>query len=89
ALIGIITTAVVIGSVKAKRKGLNLPAFILFGIGGICIGLDMIVMSYINSRLTIGWSLFVITPCVIIGVFFLYLHYRLAKKVDIKRKIQL
>jgi hypothetical protein len=88
ALTLVIVTAVVLGSIKAKNKGLNTAAFVLFAISGICLGLDVIISSYILGRFYMFWSLFVITPGVLIGGFLLYLHYRIIRKTDLKRKIQ-
>ena len=88
ALTLVIITTVVFGSIKAKNKGLNIAAFVLFAISAICLGLDVIIMSYINQQVTIGWSLFVITPGLLVGGFLLYLHFRIIKKTDIKRKLQ-
>ncbi|MHA1188255.1 MAG: hypothetical protein ACTSSK_15550, partial [Candidatus Heimdallarchaeota archaeon] len=88
ALTLVIVTAVVVGSLKAKTKGLNVVAFVLFAVSGICLGLDMIISSYILGHFFMFWSLFVITPGVLIGGFLLYLHFRIIRKTDLKRKIQ-
>ena len=88
ALTLVIVTAVVVGSLKAKTKGLNVIAFVLFAISGICLGLDMIISSYILGHFYMFWSLFVITPGILIGGFLLYLHFRIIRKTDLKRKIQ-
>jgi hypothetical protein len=87
-LVGIITAAVVIGCVKVKHKGINIPAFTLLGIAAICLGLDLIIMSYIRGQLTVGWSLFVLVPSVSISLLLYYLHYRFIKKAKIKRRLQ-
>jgi hypothetical protein len=89
ALIVVVVISVVIASLKVKNKGLNIVAFVLFGIGLICLGLDLIITSYIQKHLAIEWSLYVLVPTVLVGGFFIYLHFRLTKKVDIKRKIQI
>ncbi|MHA1503409.1 MAG: hypothetical protein ACTSSB_16365, partial [Candidatus Heimdallarchaeota archaeon] len=66
----------------------NVVAFVMFGISGICLGLDVIISSFILGRFYMFWSLFVITPGFLVGGFLLYLHYRIIRKTDIKRKIQ-
>ncbi|MHA1367891.1 MAG: hypothetical protein ACTSP5_15995 [Candidatus Heimdallarchaeota archaeon] len=102
ALTLVIVTAVVVGSIKVKTKGLNIVAFVLFAvsgglnvvafvlfaISGICLGLDVIISSYILGYFYMFWSLFVITPGVLVGGFLLYLHFRIIRKTDLKRKIQ-
>ena len=88
ALTLVIVTGVVIGSIKSKNKGLNIAAYVLFAISIICLGLDLIIMSYIQGSVTIGWSLFVLTPGILVGGFLLYLHFRIIRRTDLKRKIQ-
>ena len=76
------SSLVVLASILVKKKGANIAAFILFGIGGLTFCLEIII-----SR-TISWSLFVLTPTVVIGLFLIYLHYRFTKDIDIKDKLK-
>lgn len=77
----IVTTvlAIIIGIIFVKNKGVNVAAFILFGIGIICLGIDFIVTSYIENKFTVNWSLYVLATTVVIGGFLLYVHFRLIK----------
>jgi hypothetical protein len=90
AVLILISSAVVILSTQAKRKGANIAAFILFGVGALNLGLDMIIMSTLRQQVSITWSLFVLVPCFIIGGFLLYLHYRFKNlNQDIKERLQM
>ncbi len=87
----IITGIVVLLSFKSKRKGANIAAFILFGVSLLCIGLDLIIINYVKEVVILipTWSIFVSLALIPIGLFLLYIHYRLSEVVDIKRKVQL
>ncbi len=93
-VIAIVTTGVVLLSFKVKNKGVNIAAFVLFGISLICAGLDIVIKITISKVLIqgtpiIGWSLYVIIPLITIGGFLLYLHYRLTRVVDMKRVLEI
>ncbi len=88
ALVLFVSVLVVIASIKVKRKGMNIAAFILFAVGLINLGLDLIIMSSILGKVTVTWSLFVLVPTFIIGGFLMYMHYRFAKDTDFKMKIK-
>ncbi|HUU79763.1 MAG TPA: hypothetical protein VMX55_15600 [candidate division Zixibacteria bacterium] len=83
---GIVSTVVAIGFIKVKNRGLNIPAFILFGVGITCLLMDLIITSY-QTAPGVKWSLYVLVPTVLAGGFLLYLHYRVIKGKDLKRKI--
>ena len=90
AVLILIASAVTIISTQAKRKGVNIAAYILFGIGALNLGLDLIIMSSLAGTITMKWSLFVLVPCFIIGGFLLYLHFRFKNlNQDIKERLQM
>ncbi|MHA1954739.1 MAG: DUF6320 domain-containing protein [Candidatus Heimdallarchaeaceae archaeon] len=90
AVLILIASAVTILSTQAKRKGVNIAAYILFGIGALNLGLDLIIMSSLAGTITMKWSLFVLVPCFIIGGFLLYLHFRFKDlNQDIKERLQM
>jgi hypothetical protein len=84
----IVTTGVVMLCIKVKRKGANIAAFILFGIGIMAVGLDLILHFALTGMMGLTWSLYVIIPILFIGIFLLYIHYRLVKAVDLKKWFQ-
>ncbi len=88
ALVLFLSVAVVIVSTKVKKKGMNIAAFILFAAGILNLGLDLIIMSTIQHKVTVTWSLFVLVPTFIIGGFLMYMHYRFTKDTDFKTKIK-
>ncbi|NPE08626.1 MAG: zinc ribbon domain-containing protein [Asgard group archaeon] len=89
AVVAVIAALVIIGSIKIKNKGLNIAAFILFGTGLICLGIDFIVTSYIRGSFGVSWSLYVLASTIVIGGFLLYIHYRLMKNTKLQRKLQI
>lgn len=88
ALVLFLSVGVVIPSIKVKNKGMNIAAFILFAVGILNLGLDLIIMSTLQGRVTVTWSLFVLVPTFIIGGFLMYMHYRFTKDTDFKTKIK-
>ncbi|MHA1483614.1 MAG: hypothetical protein ACTSQC_03925 [Candidatus Heimdallarchaeaceae archaeon] len=88
-LTALVTSIVVILSIRVKNKGVNIAAFVLFGVSTMCLGIDLIFLSYIHETITIKWSLYVIIPLTIVGGFLLYLHYRLTRIVDMKRVLEI
>ncbi len=78
----LIASLVVFVSLLAKVKGANIAAYILFGIGALIFALEIIIERKIT------WSLFVLTPTVVIGSLLLYLHFRFTKRMDLKEKIK-
>lgn len=88
ASVGVASFIIVFGTLKAKSRGLNIPAFILFGLSIICLIVDVCVTSYVNSTLGLVWSLYVLVPAALIGGFLLYLHFRVTRNRDLKRRLQ-
>ncbi|MCE7742859.1 MAG: zinc ribbon domain-containing protein [Candidatus Heimdallarchaeota archaeon] len=88
ALVLVLSVAVVVPSIKVKNKGMNIAAFILFAVGILNLGLDLIIMSTIQGKVTVTWSLFVLVPTFIVGGFLMYMHYRFTKDTDFKTKIK-
>ncbi len=88
-IIALVTSIVVLVSIKVKNKSVNIAAFVLFGISVICLGLDLIISSYNHQVITVKWSFYVIVPLMLIGGFLLYLHYRLTRIIDMKRVLEI
>lgn len=85
-LISVITAIVVFSSLLVRIKGVNVAAFILFGIGLLSLGLDLIISSAISGVITISWSVVVMLVVFSLGVIFLYLHYRIKNLDSLKRR---
>jgi hypothetical protein len=80
---------VAVGSIFVKNKGANIAAFIIIGAGIICLGTDFIVTTYIRGSFAVSWSLYVLASTIVIGGFLLYIHYRIIKGSNLKRKLQM
>ncbi len=88
-ILAVIVTGIVLLSIKTKRKGANIAAYIILGIGIICLGLDLTISSYIEQTLTVNWSLYVLIPTMTTALFLLYIHYRIINIIDLKKRFQL
>ena len=70
---------------RINRRGLNIPAFILFGIGLFCIGIESTIDWYFGHSIDPSWSALVMISVSPVAIILLFIHYRLRKYVDLKR----
>jgi len=70
---------------RIKRRGLNIPAFILFGAGIFTVGIEATVDWYLLRSFSLSWSGLVLVSVSPIAIILLFVHYRLRKYVDLKR----
>ncbi|MDD3078086.1 MAG: DUF6320 domain-containing protein [Paludibacter sp.] len=70
---------------KAKQKELNLIAYSIIALGLLCVCIDGIISIYIESRLSLGWSIIVMVAVAFVSIILLYAHRRLKKGTDLKR----
>ena len=85
-IILIITSVIVFLSIKVG-KSVNIAAFILFGIATICVGVDIYTHKIIEGYFSATWSLIVLPPLTIIGLFLLYVQYRLTQRVNLRKRM--
>lgn len=69
----------------SKRKGLNVAAFILLGTAVLSMGIDVIVELNTTGRFHMSWSVIAAFVLIPVAVLFIYLHYRITKRVDLKK----
>ncbi len=81
----IIVSLVVLISMKSKKKGFNTAAYVMFGIALLNLGLDLTIASFLAGQLVLAWSLYVAIPLTLVGGFLLYVHYRIARVVDLQK----
>lgn len=88
AVLAVVCCAVVVSSLKVKRKGANIAAFVLVGIAVFCIGVDVVIAAHMRgaAALTIGWSAIVAVALLPSAGFLLYLQYGIARRIDFRRK---
>lgn len=90
ALFAVIVIAAVVLSVRsAKRKGLNIFAFILVGVALICLGVEIFVDLFAHGKISLEWSAITAIALIPIAVFLMYLHYRVAKSTNLHRLFKL
>ncbi|WP_028973313.1 DUF6320 domain-containing protein [Spirochaeta cellobiosiphila] len=75
----LVIALIVLMTVKSKRKGFNIPAFIFIGISLLNIGIEGIL--YLNGikGTQQAWSVIVAAGSLPLVIFFLFVHYRLEK----------
>lgn len=74
---------------NAKRKGLNILAYILVGAALICLGVEIFVDLFVSGRIQMGWSAITAIALVPIAGFLIYLHYRVATTTNLRRLFKL
>lgn len=70
---------------KAKQKGLNIIAYILFSMGLLSVCTESMIAVYQRDPEPSGWSLIVLVSSASIASIMLYIHYKLKKATDLKR----
>lgn len=74
---------------NAKRKGLNILAYILVGIALICLGTEIFVGLFVFGKIHLVWSAITAIALIPIACFLIYLHYRVAKTTNLHRLFKL
>jgi len=70
---------------KSKRKGANIPGYILLGITVLTLSIDMIIQNFIGGEFRITWSLITTVTLIPISLFLLYIHYIFSQRVDLNK----
>jgi hypothetical protein len=70
---------------RIRRRGLNIPAFILLGIGLFILGIEATLDWYLYQSIFLSWSALVLVSVSPVAAILLFVHYRLRKYVDLKR----
>lgn len=69
---------------RAKKKGLNIVAYILLALILYCIGIDAFISLHLHHFIKLSWSISVALGLLPISILFLYLHFGLPEKYKIK-----
>ncbi len=72
-------------SIKSKKKGGNIAAFILIAVGILCLMTDIWLNWKLWNHYRMGWSLIVLGATQPITLILLYLHYRKSKNGILKK----
>jgi len=81
--------SVALASALAKKRGLNVVGFAFLGAAFVCTGIDLTVGLNRGRGLAMRWSVPVDFALVPIAAFLIYLHYRVTKKVDMRKAFHL
>ena len=72
-------------TVRSNRRGLNIPAYVLFGIGLFTVGIELTLGWYLFHAARLSWSALVLVSVSPVAGILLFVHHRLRKYVDLKR----
>lgn len=70
---------------KSKKRGMNIPGYILIGLTIMNIFIDLLVQNFIHGIPKLTWSLITTVSLIPISLFLLYIHYVLSKKIDFSK----
>lgn len=70
---------------KAKRRGLNVLAYVFFAAAGFCLGLESILTLYGQEPFRLYWSAITASALIPVALFLLYAHYRLTKNSTLRK----
>ena len=76
-------------SPRIDRRGLNLPAFILIGVGMFTMGIEVTLDWYLFRQIILSWSALAMISVSPVAFILLFIHYRLRKYIDLKRFFRL
>lgn len=85
ALLCVVSAVIALAALKSKQRGFNIVAFILLGIAVFSVGVDLFVSLYLTGAVHFTWSVVVLLTLIPLSLIFLFLHYRLRNRFDIKR----
>ncbi|HCO49597.1 MAG TPA: hypothetical protein DIT55_09330, partial [Spirochaetaceae bacterium] len=74
---------------NAKRKGLNILAYILVGVALDCLGIEIFIDLYVSGAIRMSWSAITALALVPIAGFLIYFHYRVATTTNLRRLFKL
>ena len=69
----------------SRQRGLNIITYTLVAIGLLTVCIEGIISLYLQSRLSLQWSIIVLACIVPVSAILLFIHYRLKKATDLKK----
>ena len=85
-LVSVVSTLVTLWIVRLRERGANVASIILAAIAVICVGLDVIVSSYVHGTPAPGWSMVVVAALSPVAAFLAYYHRSLRVRVPLGRR---
>lgn len=71
-----------------KRRPFSLSCgFVVLGIGVLCVCINMLINAFMGISILPTWSLYALSPCVVLFVFFLVLNKRNRWKDSIRKRL--
>lgn len=85
----LVAAGVALQSKNAKRKGLNILAYLLVGVAINCLGIEIYVDLFFSGKIRMSWSIITAIALIPMAGFLIYLHYRVAKSTNLQRLFKL
>jgi hypothetical protein len=73
----------------SRRKGANIPAFIVLGVALLCLSIEAIIDRSLGGGVHLEWSAIVAFALVPISALLFYLHIRLTHKSSLRKLFRL
>ncbi|HJA68434.1 MAG TPA: hypothetical protein H9664_00205 [Firmicutes bacterium] len=83
------TLIIVLGVKYNYIRGLSLPATIFFCAGLLCLLIEIFVDIYLYSAVSLGWSIFVLVPCIFVFILLLILKRTIRIKRELKKRLHI
>ena len=74
---------------KLKEKGINILALMLSMSSITCVVVEILLDYYMHQKITINWSIYVVSSSIPISGILLFVHYRMKKGRELKRLFHL
>ena len=81
----LISVILVFTVLRTKHRGFNVVAFILLGVAAFSVAVDLLVSLFLEGRIHFTWSVIVLLTLIPLSLIFLFLHYRLRNRFDLRR----
>lgn len=85
AVLVLISGILALAIARTKRRGFNIVAFILLGVAAFSVAVDLLVSFFLEGKVHFTWSVVVLLTLVPLSLIFLFLHYRLGNRFDLRR----
>lgn len=84
-ILTILSFCVVLLSIKSKKRGANIAAYIILGLVLLSISIEIVIQMFNNGSASLSWSIITTVSLTPIAIFLLYIHFVLSHKIDFKK----
>lgn len=88
-LLYVFLLAVVLLVKYLHEKGINFIALLLSVASIVCVGIEILLDSFVHQHISMGWSMYVLFSTLPLSGILLFVHYRMKKGRELKRLFHL